>query len=46
MTIGVKHLRDERTTDRLPRMLLLPFVNEPGEYPITERADGRRESTR
>jgi len=37
MQIGVSHLRDERTVDRLPGMLSLPFVSDSGEYPISGR---------
>ena len=38
MAIGLSQLRDERT-QRLPWMLLLPFVGHPGRYPI-DRRDG------
>jgi sterol desaturase/sphingolipid hydroxylase (fatty acid hydroxylase superfamily) len=38
MTIGLEPLRDERETERLPRMLALPFVRRPTEYSI---ASGR-----
>ena len=34
MTIGLKQFRDETITDRLPRMLFLPFSGEVGEYPV------------
>ncbi|MCI0357196.1 MAG: sterol desaturase family protein [Planctomycetaceae bacterium] len=34
MTIGLAHLRDERRTERLHWMLVLPFLHGPGAYPI------------
>jgi sterol desaturase/sphingolipid hydroxylase (fatty acid hydroxylase superfamily) len=34
MQIGVSHVRDEQTADRLPRMLSMPFVRGPGDYSI------------
>jgi sterol desaturase/sphingolipid hydroxylase (fatty acid hydroxylase superfamily) len=34
MTIGLEQIRDERHADRLPWMLLLPFVTPPGDYPV------------
>lgn len=37
MTIGITQHRDELQVERLPRMLLLPFVGTPGEYPINAR---------
>lgn len=37
MTIGLSDLRDERITDRLHRMLLLPFSHLGGDYPINRR---------
>lgn len=37
MTIGIIQHRDERQVERLPGMLLLPFVGTPGEYPINAR---------
>lgn len=37
MTIGITHHRDEHQVERLPAMLLLPFVGTPGEYPINAR---------
>jgi sterol desaturase/sphingolipid hydroxylase (fatty acid hydroxylase superfamily) len=40
MTIGLSQLRDERRTERLPWMLLLPFVGSTGEYPIQFSDDG------
>jgi len=39
MQIGVTHLREERTVERLPSMLLLPFVGGTGGYPSGERED-------
>jgi len=38
MTIGLSQLRDERTQS-LPGMLLLPFVGDPGRYPIDRRGE-------
>lgn len=37
MQIGVSHLCDERTVDRLPGMLALPFTGQAGQYPLCER---------
>jgi sterol desaturase/sphingolipid hydroxylase (fatty acid hydroxylase superfamily) len=37
MQIGVAHVRDEQTADRLPRMLRMPFVCVPDDYPIRGR---------
>jgi sterol desaturase/sphingolipid hydroxylase (fatty acid hydroxylase superfamily) len=37
MTIGLSELRDERKVERLPWMLLLPFLGRPGDYPINRR---------
>jgi sterol desaturase/sphingolipid hydroxylase (fatty acid hydroxylase superfamily) len=37
MTIGITQHRDEHQVERLPGMLLLPFVGTPGEYPINAR---------
>lgn len=37
MTIGITQHRDELQVERLPGMLLLPFVGTPGEYPINAR---------
>ena len=39
MTIGVTQHRDEQQVERLPSMLLLPFVGTTGEYPINARED-------
>ncbi len=39
MTIGLKHLRDERKVERLHWMLLLPFLFPPGDYPVTRLPD-------
>lgn len=39
MTIGLSQFRDEREADRLHRMLALPFVGDPGNYPVN-RPDG------
>ena len=37
MTIGITQHRDEQQVERLPSMLLLPFVGTPGECPINAR---------
>ena len=37
MQIGVSHLREERQVERLPWMLVLPFLSGTGGYPICER---------
>lgn len=37
MLIGLSQCRDERITDRLPMMVLMPFVGRLGEYPINHR---------
>jgi sterol desaturase/sphingolipid hydroxylase (fatty acid hydroxylase superfamily) len=37
MTIGLAHLRDERRVERLPWMLLLPFLGGVGDYPVNRR---------
>ena len=37
MVIGLEQVRDEATADRLPGMLLLPFVGDEGDYPVTRR---------
>jgi sterol desaturase/sphingolipid hydroxylase (fatty acid hydroxylase superfamily) len=34
MSIGLKHVRDEKMADRLPGMLALPFVGSTGNYPL------------
>jgi sterol desaturase/sphingolipid hydroxylase (fatty acid hydroxylase superfamily) len=39
MTIGLSQFRDEHQVDRLPGMLALPFVGEPGNYPVNRAAD-------
>ena len=36
MTIGLKQFRDEGV-ERLGRMLVLPFVGQPGDYPLNRR---------
>lgn len=38
MTIGLDRFRDEKQVDRLPGMLMLPFVGDVGQYPINRRA--------
>ncbi len=38
MTIGLSQFRDERV-DRLPWMLLLPFVGRVGDYPVNRGAE-------
>ncbi|MBI4859849.1 MAG: sterol desaturase family protein [Candidatus Riflebacteria bacterium] len=40
MVIGLTHFRDELQVDRLHRMLTLPFVGAPGDYPIDRRGRG------
>jgi sterol desaturase/sphingolipid hydroxylase (fatty acid hydroxylase superfamily) len=37
MVIGLEQFRDERVTDRLHWMLLLPFFGRPGDYPVNRR---------
>ncbi len=37
MTIGLSEFRDQRQVERLHRMLALPFVGNPGDYPINRR---------
>ncbi|MGV3484646.1 MAG: sterol desaturase family protein [Planctomycetaceae bacterium] len=37
MTIGLSDYRDERTADRLHRMLLLPITGRSGDYPLNRR---------
>jgi sterol desaturase/sphingolipid hydroxylase (fatty acid hydroxylase superfamily) len=44
MTVGLKHLRDERTVERLHWMLLLPFLSGGGNYPVNRR-DEQNEPT-
>jgi sterol desaturase/sphingolipid hydroxylase (fatty acid hydroxylase superfamily) len=38
MQIGVSHVRDEQTADRLQPMLLMPFVRGSGDYPIRRQS--------
>jgi hypothetical protein len=38
MTIGLRQFRDEHQVDRLPGMLALPFVGDPGNYPVNREA--------
>jgi sterol desaturase/sphingolipid hydroxylase (fatty acid hydroxylase superfamily) len=40
MTIGLSQFRDE-WVDRLPWMLLLPFIGRIGDYPVNRRGEGR-----
>src|SRR5947209_17997499 len=40
MTIGLEQLRDEQQVERLHRMLALPFVGRPGDYPVNRRGRG------
>jgi sterol desaturase/sphingolipid hydroxylase (fatty acid hydroxylase superfamily) len=42
MTIGLEQFREEKVADRLPRMLLLPFVGQVGDYSVNRR-DGDAE---
>ena len=37
MTIGIHHYRDERKVDRLPGMLMLPFIGKVSGYAINRR---------
>ncbi|MET0071678.1 MAG: sterol desaturase family protein [Candidatus Thiodiazotropha sp.] len=37
MEIGVNDFRDPQQVDRLPGMLMMPFVGQPGEYTINRR---------
>jgi sterol desaturase/sphingolipid hydroxylase (fatty acid hydroxylase superfamily) len=37
MALGLEHLRDAQQAERLDRMLLLPFLGQTGEYPVSER---------
>ena len=37
MTIGLSQFRDQRQVERLHRMLTLPLVGNPGDYPINRR---------
>jgi sterol desaturase/sphingolipid hydroxylase (fatty acid hydroxylase superfamily) len=37
MTVGLEQFRDERVADRLPWMLLLPFIGQVGDYPVNRR---------
>ncbi|MHB9081905.1 MAG: sterol desaturase family protein [Pirellulaceae bacterium] len=37
MAIGLSQCRDQRRVARLPWMLALPFVGNPGDYPINRR---------
>jgi sterol desaturase/sphingolipid hydroxylase (fatty acid hydroxylase superfamily) len=38
ITIGLSQFRDEHQIDRLPGMLALPFVGDPGNYPVNRAA--------
>jgi sterol desaturase/sphingolipid hydroxylase (fatty acid hydroxylase superfamily) len=38
MTIGLEQFRDEQRADRLHWMLALPFVGQPGDYPVNRPA--------
>jgi sterol desaturase/sphingolipid hydroxylase (fatty acid hydroxylase superfamily) len=44
MTIGISHLRDERRTQPLHRLLLMPFTGSTGDYPLNRRS-GENERT-
>ena len=37
MTVGLSHFRDPTKVERLPSMLALPFVGQPGAYPINDK---------
>jgi hypothetical protein len=39
MTIGLEQFRDERRVERLPGMLVLPFVGSTGNYPVNRAAE-------
>jgi sterol desaturase/sphingolipid hydroxylase (fatty acid hydroxylase superfamily) len=43
MIIGLMQFRSERQVDRLPGMLALPFVGDPGNYPVNREGDGDKE---
>jgi len=38
MAIGLAHLRDERLVERLPALLLLPFLSPAADYPVNDRS--------
>jgi sterol desaturase/sphingolipid hydroxylase (fatty acid hydroxylase superfamily) len=40
MTVGLEQFRDERRTERLHWLLLLPFVGRSGDYPVNRRGPG------
>jgi sterol desaturase/sphingolipid hydroxylase (fatty acid hydroxylase superfamily) len=44
MTIGLAQFRDERV-DRLPTMLVLPFLGPPGDYPVNRTGEDRPSTT-
>ncbi len=37
MTIGLSQFRDPDKVERIPSMLALPFIGQPGAYPINEK---------
>ena len=45
MTIGLSQFHDERQVDRLPGMLVLPFVGDPGDYPVNRGMERPQESS-
>ena len=46
MTIGLKQLREERTTNRLFRMLALPFFAPTGDYPSARDSSPQQAETK
>ena len=44
MTIGLSQFRDEHQVDRLPGMLVLPFVGDPGNYPVNRAHEQEKET--
>src|SRR5262249_10948619 len=44
ITVGLEQYRDERVADRLHRMLVLPFVGAPGDYPAGRSEAGAQKA--
>jgi sterol desaturase/sphingolipid hydroxylase (fatty acid hydroxylase superfamily) len=40
MTIGLSQFRNEQQAERLHWMLLLPFIGQPGDYPVNREGGG------